>query len=223
MGGPYEAAAYSAEDPIVFKNLLAKTHGNTTRKVTITGAAALIAGTVLGGILDDAVATVTPGTPVSGSGGTVGNGSIGTPTVDDGAMEGTWYVRITAEGSNVGNFIVERPDGTIDGVGTVAVAYNGQLNFTLADGANDWKEDDYIPIVVSYASKKYKKSVAAATDGSQVPDLVLLQDADASAADVEAIALETGTVVATALTLGAGHSVTSIRPGLRDKGILIDD
>jgi len=211
-----------AASPITFKNYLADMD-YTTRKVTITGAAALLAGTVLGAVLDDTVATVTPGAAVSGTGGTVGNGSIGTPTVDDGAMEGTWRVVITNAATNAGAFEVVRPDGSIDGVGTVAVAYNGQLNFTLADGSNDWVEDDYIPIVVSYASKKYKKSVAAATDGSQIPEMVLLQDADASGADVEAIALETGTVIATALTLGAGHSVASIRPGLRLKGITIDD
>jgi hypothetical protein len=73
------------------------------------------------------------------------------------------------------------------------------------------------------AGGKYILSVAAAEDGSQVPDLVLAQDADATEGDIEAIAYETATVVSTALKLGAGHSVASIREGLRVKGIKIDD
>lgn len=73
------------------------------------------------------------------------------------------------------------------------------------------------------ASGKYVKSLSASADGSEVPDMVLAQDCDASAADKEAIAYETATVVATALTLGAGHTLASIREGLRVKGIQIDD
>lgn len=70
---------------------------------------------------------------------------------------------------------------------------------------------------------KYILSLSAASDGSQTPDMVLAQDVDASAADVEAIAYETATVVASALTIGTGHTLASIREGLRVKGITIDD
>ncbi len=70
---------------------------------------------------------------------------------------------------------------------------------------------------------KYKLSLSAASDGSEVPDLVLAEDCDASGGDKEAIAYETATVVATALTLGTAHTIASIREGLRDKGIKIDD
>lgn len=220
---PYETASYAKADPSAVKNLLANSDDVTTRVVTILSGQNLVAGTVIGPVLDDAVATVTPGAAVSGSGGTVGNGSIGTVTVDDGAQAGVWRVVITNAATNAGAFEVVRPDGSIDGVGTVAVAYNGQLNFTLADGSNDWVEDDYIPITVSYASYKYKKSLSAATDGSQTPTYVLAQDCDATSADKEAVAYETATVVSSALTLGTGHTIASIREGLRAKGIKIDD
>lgn len=220
----YDRASYSVADPTTFKNLI-QSDDITTRKVTITGSAALLAGTVLGAVLLAAAATVTPGTPVSGSGGTVGNGAVGTWTSDDGAMEGTWTLEITAAASNAGKYKVVRPDGTVDGVGTVGVAYNGQLNGTLADGSTDWSVGDVVPIAVSYdrTALKWKKSLAAATDGSQYPDMVLAQNADASAADVEAIAYETATVVGSALILGTGHTIASIREGLRRRGIKIDD
>lgn len=217
-----ENAAYNVESAFAVKQIIAG-GTYTTRKVTILSGQNLVAGSGIGPVLDDAVATVTPGAAVSGSGGTVGNGSIGTVTVDDGAMAGTWYVRITNPASNDGSFIVERPDGTIDGAGSVGDAYNGQLNFTLADGANDWVEDDYIPVVVSYASKKYKLSLAAATDGSKDIDFFLAQDCDASAGDKEALAYETGQIVGSALTLGTGHTVASIRDACRLKGLIIDD
>lgn len=70
---------------------------------------------------------------------------------------------------------------------------------------------------------KYIASLSGASDGSQTPDFVLAHDVDASGADTEALVIETGTVVATALTLGASHTIASIREGLRVKGILIDD
>lgn len=220
---PYDQAAYSVESAFAPKQLLA-CGDYTTRKITVTGAAALLAGTVLGPVLAAASATVTVGTPVSGVGGTVGNGAISAFTSDDGAQEGVWNLICTATGAT-GKFKVVRPDGTVDGVLTIGTAYNGGINGTVSDGANDWLVDDVIPITVAYtwSALKYKKSVAAATDGSQTPYLVLMTDCDASAADKEAITLETGTVVGSALTLGAGHTVATIREGLRRKGILIDD
>lgn len=221
---PYENASYAAADPYVPLNLVAGGEP-TTRKVTIEDGENLVAGTVIGALLEAADATVTPGDPVSGSGGTVGNGAVGTWTADAGAQEGTWTIEITAASSNAGKFKVVRPDGTLDGVGTVAVAYNGGINGTLADGSADWVVGDLIPIVVSYSDTtlSYKKSLAAATDGSQTPAFILAQDADASDGDVEAIAYESGHFVGSALTLGTGHTIASIRDGLRAKGIMIDD
>lgn len=219
----YEQADYRQETPYSPKHLLAS-GPYTTRKVTILSGQNLIAGAVIGAIALGAV-TVTPGAAVSASGGTPGNGSIGTVTADSGAQEGTYEVVIIEPGANVGTFEVIRPDGTLDGTGVVAVAYNGSINFTLADGSTDFVAGDRIPVVVDYAagSGKYKLSLAAAVDGSQTPDMVLAYDADASAGDLEAIAYETANVVAGALTLGTGHTVASIREGLRLKGILIDD
>lgn len=73
------------------------------------------------------------------------------------------------------------------------------------------------------ASSKHILSLSAAVDGSQTPDMVLLHACDASGGDKEALALETGVVVGSALVLGTAHTIASIRDGLRDKGILIDD
>ena len=73
------------------------------------------------------------------------------------------------------------------------------------------------------ATGKYITSLSAAVDGSQTPDFLAGTDVDATSGDKETIVYETGTFVATALTLGAGHTIATIREGLRVKGILIDD
>lgn len=73
------------------------------------------------------------------------------------------------------------------------------------------------------ASGKYIISLSAAGDGSNTPDFIAATDVDASGGDKEAIVYETGTVVGSALTLGAAHTIASIREGLRVKGLVIDD
>lgn len=69
---------------------------------------------------------------------------------------------------------------------------------------------------------KYLLSVLAADDGSEVPDMILGEDCDATGGDREAIAYERGDFNSNALSLGAGHTVDGITEGLRIKGIMLD-
>lgn len=71
------------------------------------------------------------------------------------------------------------------------------------------------------ATGKYILSAAAAVDGSQVPDAILAEDASALSADVQAVAMLTGEINELAVTLGAGHTLASIRDGLRGKAIFL--
>lgn len=124
---------------------------------------------VLGAILTG-TAVVTAGAVVSASGGTPGNGAIGTVTADAGAMEGEYLQVFLEPGSDAGVFELLRPDGMLDGTGKVGVAYDGMLNFTQADGANDFVEGDKRPIVVTRAAPivKYVPIDFAGVDGRQV-------------------------------------------------------
>ena len=71
---------------------------------------------------------------------------------------------------------------------------------------------------------KYTTSLSASSDGSETPDMIAAQDCDASGGDKEMLVFETAdSLVATALTIGTGHTLASIREGLRVKGLLIDD
>lgn len=71
------------------------------------------------------------------------------------------------------------------------------------------------------ASGKFVLSLAAAGDGSQVPVAVLVDDTDATAGDKPTLIHTRGDFIAQALTLGAGHTVASVKAGLEDRGIFL--
>lgn len=69
------------------------------------------------------------------------------------------------------------------------------------------------------ASSKYNLSLSAAVDGSQVPDAILVEAVDATAADKIGIAFFAGKFNDKKVTLGTAHTLATIREGLRAKGI----
>lgn len=190
-----------------------------SRAITLQSGQNLLRGAVLG--------RVSLGTAIAAprSGGNTGNGTItmnvSTP-VKVGAKVGVYTVRFTGAAVNGGTFIVRDPDGFQ--IGTVVMAagsgaYDDDIQFTIADGATDFVVGDGFDITVAAGSGRYVLSVATATDGSQFPDLILAEDTNASADNVATVAYHYGQFVESALILGAGHTVNSIREGLRVKGI----
>lgn len=71
------------------------------------------------------------------------------------------------------------------------------------------------------ADGKYKASAAAASDGSQTPDLILAEDIDATSGDKTALAYARGDFAASALSFGTGHDAASVTEALRVKGITL--
>jgi hypothetical protein len=71
------------------------------------------------------------------------------------------------------------------------------------------------------ASGKYTLSASAAVDGSQTPVAILVDDCDASAGDKVTLVYTRGDFQDAGLTLGAGHTLTSIAAALKDAGIFI--
>lgn len=149
----------------------------------------VLLGTVLIG-----AATVTAGAVVG-----TGNGAIGAVTADVGAPAGIYSVVIVSAAASGGSFQVIRPDGGVDGAGSVGTAYNGALNFTLADGATDFVVGDRIPVTVAYDAGVVEKDVPwdpTATDGSQLVTGVNLFEVEAPVGqDVELKALRRGPVI----------------------------
>ena len=71
------------------------------------------------------------------------------------------------------------------------------------------------------ASGKFSLSAAGASDGSETPDAILAEDVDASAEDKQAVVYFSGEFNETVLTLGNGHTLESIRAGLRSKSLFL--
>jgi hypothetical protein len=158
------------------------------------GSGNLLAGTVLS-LTRTGTPTAAAGTPVSGSGGTVGNGVVSAVSADAGAMPGTWIVEFVAASANAGTFQVRRPDGSLatPATGVVGTPYNGTngINFTIADGATDWSVRDSIPIVVTYPGDQLGTSWVQ-YDGTLPVAGVLIDNTNATAAAQPAVALVRG-------------------------------
>jgi hypothetical protein len=73
------------------------------------------------------------------------------------------------------------------------------------------------------ASGKYNLSLSAAGDGSQTPDAILANDTDASGGDKVTVAYFKGGFNQRQVILGTGHTIASIREGLRQKDIHLRD
>jgi len=71
------------------------------------------------------------------------------------------------------------------------------------------------------ASGKFVLSTSGASDGSETPDAILAETVDASAQDKQAVVYFSGEFNENALQLGTGHTVESIRAGLRSKSIFL--
>lgn len=126
---------------------------------------ALPSGTMLGKTTRGAQAVV-----AAANAGNTGNGVFAAaPTADAGAADGVYTLTVIEPAANGGTIQVAKPDGSEDGTARIGVAYNGSINFTLNDGANDFIAGDGFNVTVSYAagSLQYKPIDPAAVDGSQ--------------------------------------------------------
>lgn len=106
------------------------------------------------------------------------------------------------------------PDKLIAGL-TQQVTWSG----TLVSGQN-LKRGAVVGKITT--GGKLTLSLSASSDGSQTPYGVLLDNYDASAGDLGNVGIIVkGEVNENALILGAGHTLASIREGLRDQGLYL--
>lgn len=182
------------ENPRDGEFIVSEAPGTRSREaILLTGSALVKAGSVLGAV-ETGTPTMTVGTPYSGTGATVGNGTISAATADAGAMAGLWQLICTATGAT-GKFKVVKPDGSVDGILTIGSAYNGtrSINITVADGSNDWLVDDVIPIEVEYQDGesvlKYEFYDQDGTDGSEIAAGILFGAQTGTAGGADAVAV----------------------------------
>ena len=159
--------------------IVSEAHGYRSRQQAwlASGGAVLLAGAVLS-LLAVNTGTAAVGTVVFTG---TGNGVLtkANPAFGVGVLEGTYKVQLIDEGTNAGDFVVVRPDGTIDGYASVGVAYDGQVKFTIADGATDFASPAVFALPVTIADPtdvgKY-----VAYDGTKPAAAILFEGRDAS-------------------------------------------
>lgn len=175
--------------------------------ITLLSGENLTRGAVMGKITN-------AGATAAAAAGNTGNGTISAITVAAGVKVGVYKAVCVEPAVNLGRFIVEDPDGIIVGTVNVGSAFAGVVGFTISDGAADFVAGDAFDITVAAGSGKYKRAVAAATDGSQRPVGILIEDTDASAGDKAAAIYRTGEFNEAGLNFGAGHDANSVRAAL---------
>lgn len=126
--------------------------GTNTGNGTITmNAAPLAAGAMPGNYsLVCTGGSFTVGAPAASG---TGNGTLtrANPAFSASAHVGTYTVRFVEKTTDSGEFVVIRPDGTVDGYGVVGTAYDGQVKFTIADGATDFDQTSQFTLAVTAA------------------------------------------------------------------------
>lgn len=183
-----------------------------TRQETIAAGANLSRGTLLGR------QTIGAATAVKASG--TGDGVVGSATVGGQAQVGVYTLTCIATAANAGTFQVVAPNGAALRQLTVGVAYTSDhINLTIADGATDWGVGAVVTVTVAAGSQKLVQSLAAATDGSQLPTAILADYAPAASADALAGTYIAGEFDESAVIFGAGHTAASTRAALRALGI----
>lgn len=181
--------------------IVSEANGHRSReRGTITGAAKLLAGAVLGKI---AHGTAT----AAAQAGNTGNATCSAVTLAAAAQSGVYkVVYLTAT-----RFEVYDPLGNLIGTGSNTVAFATQIGFTMTAGGTPMAAGDVELITVATATAKYKAYDQTATDGSEVAAGILYATADATSADVkQTVVVRAAEVNASELVWGSGVDAPSI-------------
>ena len=166
---------------------------NLVTQPILLGAGVLKRGTVLG------QQSVNPVQVVTGSSNT-GNGTVGTVAAGS-AVETGGYV-LLATSATV--FKVTNPEGTVLGNATVGTAFVATDTFTIN---------------VFDAVGTYIQCVRTASDGSQTPVAILVDDADATAGPVTAGAYLAGEFNASKLIFSSTWALAALVSAMRPYGL----
>ena len=162
--------------------IVSEANGTLSREsITVLSGQNLKPGHVLGKVLDGSAT----GAAVAGN---TGNGTIGSVDANTSAKKGVYTLTCIEPAANGGTFSVEDPDGVTIGTAVVGTPYAGVIEFTIADGATDFVAGDRFTVTVA-GVEKFKEYNPANTDGSQIAVALLLDYADATAADIPGVAI----------------------------------
>jgi hypothetical protein len=180
--------------------LIEAVHNLSIDEVVIAQSQTIVVGQVLGSI--GVVADYT------------GTQTMGSLSVSTTAINGIYNVVQLTAGAT-GEFEVQRPDGTVDGVGKIGTAYTGQINFTITTGGSPAVGDTFNVTVTrpfNEAGEQFEAWNPAATDGSQNAAAIALYPAVTGAGATARIAAlrRDGTARASDLTWNGSATTAQI-------------
>lgn len=202
-------------------NLIAGNKQIETSDVLVASGQNLVRGSVIG--------RVTPTTPTTGTadGGNTGNGLV---TLVEGRRDlksGSYEIECLTAIANGGVFKVTDPDGNIVkdditipvGAGNAIAFETAQLAGTITDGTTDFAVGDKFTVAVTIVERQVAEYDKGASNGTEVPYAIMLEDVDASAAAKQGASAIAGSFVENALVFKAGSSIEDARTELRGLGI----
>ena len=156
---------------------------------------------------------------VRGAGNT-GNGALSAHAIGGAlAMNGTYRATARTAGATA-SWEVWAPDGSYVGRATTGTAFSSRhINFTIADGSNNWAVGDRVSWAVSGAV--WRACVAGAVDGSGDPRGILIRDVPGAAgsAEIRLPVAVAGRFDPGSVLLEDGHTVEAVRLALIARGI----
>lgn len=129
---------------------------------------------------------------VKASGPNTGNATMSAVTVLDGVVNGVYSVRMLTATT----FRVEKPGGDVIGDGATGVAFADDIGFTMTAGGTPMVAGDGFDVTVAAGTQKWRPHDPAAVDGSQVAAGILGEAIDTTSADVVALGVKWGAIVA---------------------------
>jgi len=208
--GDNTSAPFSRAETYIPDQLIAGKFGLVTQPITVS-AGVLSRGTVLGQIASYGV--------VSEAGTNAGNGTISAVSPGADALLGSYTITATAPTT----FAVTNPEGTVlTAEATVGTAYaSTDINFLLTAGSTPFVAGDSFTVTVEDSIGTFIECVKTATDGSQVPVAVLVDNVDASAGAVDSAAYVAGEFNARAMIYDASWTIPLLRTALRPYAIYV--
>jgi hypothetical protein len=208
---PYFPSA--VQDAYIPDRLIAGDLKLVTQNITVAAGQVLYRGAVMGRITGSAVTDTFAGT---------GNGTITGLAVGDRSLPGAYVLTATSATT----FTVVDPLGATRAVATVGVPYESEvIGFTINAGSTPSVAGDAFTVTVAATAGEYVLSVSTATDGSQNPVGILVENIDTSATGYNAATPNAiyimGEFNANSLSFGAGYDAASVRDALANRSIFI--
>lgn len=182
---------------------------NLVTQPILVGAGILKRGTVLGQV------TSNPVQAAAGASNT-GNGTLGGISVGPAVEVGVYTLTATASTT----FAVVDPEGNTVGTATAGTAFtSNEINLTITAGQTAFAVGDTFTISVFDAIGVFVKCVRTATDGSQVPLAILVDDVDASGGPILSGGYVAGEFNDNALIYDASWSLPQLVASMRLYGL----